>query len=130
MLYPPASNPAIVAGFRAEGYPIDDEMIRVVNAYKLPKLDFFSSAPKAKTYKEKISKFKELILSISPGLTEIIFHPSELTDNLKTITGSWQQRSWEAQMFADPNLIQFFKDEGLIFTNWKEIMKRFEASKS
>ncbi|MFT4537513.1 MAG: putative glycoside hydrolase/deacetylase ChbG (UPF0249 family) [Saprospiraceae bacterium] len=124
------NNPAIVEGFRAEGYPIDDEMIQVVNNYKLPKLDFFSSAPKGKTYEEKISKFKELILSVPPGLTEIIFHPSELTDNLKTITGSWQQRSWEAQMFADPDLIQFFKDQDLIFTNWKEIMKRFETIQS
>jgi len=29
-------------------------------------------------------------------------------------------------MFADPDLIQFFKDQGIIFTNWKEIMKRFK----
>jgi len=123
-------NPAIVEGFRSQGYPIDDEMIRVVNEYKLPKLDFFSSAPKGDTYEEKISNFKELIRSIPPGITEIIFHPSDLTDNLKTITNSWQQRSWEAQMFADEDLIQFFKDEELIFTNWKEIMQKFETISS
>ena len=28
-------------------------------------------------------------------------------------------------MFADPDLIKFFEDQGIIFTNWKEIMKRF-----
>jgi hypothetical protein len=48
------------------------------------------------------------------------------SDNLKSITGSWQQRNWEAKMFADPDLKQFFEDEGIIFTNWKEIMQRFE----
>ncbi|WKN42090.1 hypothetical protein [Tunicatimonas pelagia] len=54
-----------------------------------------------------------------------IFHSSEDTENLKIITGSWQQRVWEAEMFADPDVIQFLKDEKVIFTNWKEIMERF-----
>jgi hypothetical protein len=35
---------------------------------------------------------------------------------------------WEAQMFSDPALIQFFKDEGIIFTNWQEIMKRLRRN--
>lgn len=120
------SNPEIVAGFKQQGYPINDEMISLVNNYSLPKLDYFFSAPNGKTYEEKTEKFKGLIQSLRPGLTEIIFHPSELTDNLKTITNSWQQRAWEAEMFADPEMKQFFEAEGLIFTNWKEIMDRFK----
>lgn len=122
------SKPEVVEGFRQQGYPINDEMLDVVNNYSLPKLDYFFSAPNGKTYEEKTTKFKELIQSLRPGLTEIIFHPSELTDSLKNITNSWQQRAWEAEMFADPAMKQFFKDEGLIFTNWKEIMERFKKS--
>ncbi|WP_339705041.1 polysaccharide deacetylase family protein [uncultured Kriegella sp.] len=120
------SNPQVLGEFRKKGYPLDDSVVEMVEGYSLPKLDFFTSAPKADTYDEKIGAFKALIQGLEPGLTEIIFHPSVLTENLKGITGSWQQRSWEAQMFSDPDLIQFFKDEGIIFTNWKEIMKRFE----
>lgn len=120
-------NPEIIQGFKDAGYPINDEMIAMVNAYTLPKLDFFASAPNAKTYEEKKGSFQALVKSLKPGLTEIIFHPSELTDNLKSITNSWQQRSWEAQMFEDPDMVQFFKDQGIIFTNWKEIMQRFKA---
>ena len=120
------SKPEVLAEFRSKGYPMDDSVVKMVETYSLPKLDYFTSAPKADTYEEKIGSFKELIQSLEPGLTEIIFHPSVLTENLKGITGSWQQRSWEAQMFSDPDLIQFFKDEGIIFTNWKEIMQRFE----
>ncbi|WP_419211323.1 hypothetical protein ACNR9Q_11270 [Maribacter sp. X9] len=66
---------------------------------------------------------------LQPGLTEIIFHPSEFTENLKGITNSWQQRSWESQMFSDPDLVQFFKNEEIIFTNWMEIMERFNSQK-
>ncbi|WP_282160462.1 polysaccharide deacetylase family protein [Ulvibacterium marinum] len=120
------SNPMVVKEFRDKGYPLTDEVVEMVKGYTLPKLDYFSSAPKGETYEEKIANFKTLVQSLDPGLTEIIFHPSVLTDNLKSITGSWQQREWEFTMFSDPDLIQFFKDEGIIFTNWQEIMERFE----
>ncbi|MBM1105124.1 polysaccharide deacetylase family protein [Aurantibacter crassamenti] len=123
------SNPKVLAEFRSKGYPMDDSVVKMSEAYTLPKLDYFTSAPNAKTYEEKIDNFKKLIQGLDAGLTEIIFHPSVLTENLKTITGSWQQRSWESQMFSDSDLIQFFKDEGIIFTNWQEIMERHKKLK-
>ncbi|NOY37366.1 MAG: ChbG/HpnK family deacetylase [Chlorobi bacterium] len=123
------SDTLVANHFRQAGYPIDDKMISILENYTLPKLDFFTSAPHGRTYEEKVESFKQLIQSLPEGLTEIIFHPSVETDNLKTITNSWQQRVWEARMFADPDLINFFKDEGIIFTNWKEIMSRFSDTK-
>jgi predicted glycoside hydrolase/deacetylase ChbG (UPF0249 family) len=120
------SNKEVAKHFKNAGYPITDEVIKTVANYKLPKLDFFTSVPKGKTYEEKREKFFELVKQLPVGLTEIIFHPSVLTENLKTITGSWQQRVWESEMFADPVVDKFFKDEGIIFTSWTDIMNRFE----
>jgi predicted glycoside hydrolase/deacetylase ChbG (UPF0249 family) len=119
-------TPAVAAKFRKQGYPITEESLKMIAAYKLPKLDDFNAAPDGKTYEDKKQKFQELVRSLSPGLNEIIFHPSVLTETLKAITGSWQQRAWEAQMFADPEMKAFFEREGIVFTNWKEIMKRFD----
>lgn len=119
-------NPEVVQGFKDQGYPIGPEMIQAVNNYSLPKLDFFASVPKGETYEEKREKFMALVRSMPNGLSEIIFHPSEPTENLKTITNSWQQRNWEAEMFADPVLQAFLEEEDIISTNWKEIMARFK----
>ncbi len=119
------SDSTVVETFRKAGYPIDEKMIRLLDQYTLPKLDFFTSAPHGKTYEEKMENFKKLVKSLKPGLTEIIFHPSVETEHLKTITNSWQQRVWEYKMFSDPGLIKFFREEGIIFTNWTGIMKRF-----
>ncbi len=120
-------TPAVVRHFKEQGYPITDELISDAGKYTMPKLDYFFSAPKGKTYQNKKENFINLVKSLPPGLTEIIFHPSVENNNLKSITNSWQQRVWEAQMFADPEMIAFFKDQGIIFTNWKEIMARFNG---
>jgi len=121
------SDSIVASLFKQQGYPIDENVIGLVEKYTLPKLDMFTSVPHGETYEAKIENFKNLIRSLPPGLTEIIFHPSVETENLKTITNSWQQRVWEAEMFSDPGLISFFEEEGIVFTNWKEIMKRFNA---
>jgi predicted glycoside hydrolase/deacetylase ChbG (UPF0249 family) len=116
----------VVARFREEGYPITDDMINFVSDYPLPKLDNFQSVTKASSYEEKKENFFKLVNSLQPGITEIIFHPSIESDSLKNITNSWQQRVWEGQMFADPDMKQFFQDEKILFTNWKDMMKRFK----
>ena len=100
-------------------------MIGLAQSYSMPKLDDFHSAPNGDSYTGKKQAFCDLVRSLKPGITEIIFHPSVETDNLKQITSSWQQRVWEAQMFSDPEMKKFFEDEGVGFTTWKEMMKRF-----
>jgi predicted glycoside hydrolase/deacetylase ChbG (UPF0249 family) len=123
------SKPEVLAVYQKQGYPLDAEAVKVVSEYSLPKLDFFAAAPDGKSYEDKVENFKKLVQSLPPGLIEIIFHPSTDTENLKTITGSWQQRVWESQMFDDPAIKQFLQQEGVIFTNWLDIMKRFSESK-
>jgi predicted glycoside hydrolase/deacetylase ChbG (UPF0249 family) len=122
------SDPAIAENFRKEGYPITTDVVELLNQYSLPKLDNFSSVPNGDTYEEKRANFFKLLNSLGPGLTEIIFHPSVETDNLKTITGSWQQRVWESQLFSDPVVKQFFKDNVIDITTWRDIMKRHKKA--
>ena len=119
-------TPDRVQKFRKQGYPITARLIESGRKYTLPKLDDFSSVPDGKSYQNKKENFFDLIQNLEPGITEIIFHPSINTEGLKKITNSWQQRVWEAKMFSDPEVIQFLKNEGIIFTNWKEMMVRFK----
>ncbi|MFH0842823.1 MAG: polysaccharide deacetylase family protein [Bacteroidota bacterium] len=118
------SDPKIAEGFKNEGYPINADVVQLLSEYSLPKLDNFSSVPDGSSYENKRDNFFALLNALGPGVTEIIFHPSVETDNLKSITGSWQQRVWEAQLFSDPVVKKFFEDNGIIITTWREIMKR------
>ena len=118
------SDTAIAENFRKAGYPITTDVVELLNQYSLPKLDNFSSVPDGDTYENKRDNFFVLLKSLGPGLTEIIFHPSVETENLKSITGSWQQRVWEAQLFSDPIVKEFFETNGILITTWREVMKR------
>lgn len=121
------SDKVIAENFRRQGYPITPEVVDMLSGYPLPKLDNFSSVPDGNTYENKRENFFNLVRSLKPGITEIIFHPSVETENLKTITGSWQQRVWEARLFSDPVVKKFFLDNGIIITTWREIMKRHKG---
>lgn len=123
------SDPEVLKTFRKIGYPLTDEVVDLIAAYKLPKLDNFTSVPHGNTYEEVRTKFFEQVKSLHPGLTEIIFHPSTITENVKTITNSWKQRSFEAQLFSDPVVKKFFEEEGIVFTNWIDLMNRYKNKK-
>ncbi|MEX2403362.1 MAG: polysaccharide deacetylase family protein [Balneolales bacterium] len=120
------SNPEIQEVYKEAGFPLDDRLLELINHYSMPKLDYFSSVPKGDSYEEVREKFYELVRSLEPGLTEIIFHPQHESEFSKTITNSWQQRAWEVELFADPEVQQFFKDEDLVFTDWTDLLKRFD----
>jgi predicted glycoside hydrolase/deacetylase ChbG (UPF0249 family) len=130
---PDLSDPEILAYWREKGKGtiFTDEFVEFMNSYTLPKLDYIFAVEPADSYENKIENFKKLIGSLKPGLTEILsFHPAIESEQLKVITNAWKQRVWEAKMFADPEIIEFLESEDVIFTNWKEIMRRFEMSKS
>jgi len=120
------NNPTMLQTYRDQGFPIDSKMIELINNYKLPKVDFFTPIDgNAGSYEEKRENFFELINSLPPGLTEVFFHPSEPTENLKSITKQWQQRSWESKLFEDPKVKTLLEREDILLTNWKDIMNRF-----
>jgi chitin disaccharide deacetylase len=119
-------TPRTLDKFRKQGYPITDDSLKILAAYPLPKLDDFHSVTEGKTYEDKREKLFEQVRLFTPGLNEIIFHPSVETEGLKKITNSWQQRVWEDRLFADPAVQRFIKDNDIIVTNWLEVMERFK----
>lgn len=119
----------VIEIYKDQGYPITDEVVDLVKAYKMPKLDFYTSVPKGATYDEMKENFFKMVNSLKPGLVQVFFHPSVFSERLKTITNSWQRRVWEVQLMSDPEVKKFFKDNGIIIASWKDVMEKYEKVK-
>jgi hypothetical protein len=116
----------VVRQLTGRGTPLSPRLLKILRAYRGPKLDMLHAAPNGGTYEDKVAKFCALVRSLKPGITEIYFHPSVETEGLKKITNSWQQRVWEARMFSDPKVKQCLREAGVRFTSWQEMYRRFK----
>lgn len=119
-------TPQLAETLRAEGFPVSDELIEIVSRYPLPKLDDVKHLPDAETYETKRDAFYAMIRGLQPGLTQVFLRPASPSPGLKFISARWQNLVWEAKLLQDPEVQEFLEQEQLVFTNWREIMHRFE----
>lgn len=118
---------ADLARFRQQGYPLSDDLVELVRTYPLPKLDDLQIAPDGNTFEEKRDLFCDLLRTMPPGLTLIMIRPAVETEGLKQLSPDWQQRVWDAQLLSDDTVKAVFAEQQVVFTNWREIMRRFEG---
>ncbi len=72
--------------------------------------------------------YRDTILKIwtdipEDGVTETFIHPSVESDELKGITGRWQDRVWEYQLMKDPYTHKYLKDHGVELISYRELIK-------
>lgn len=120
-------TPELIARFREEGYPVDEEMVDLIRSYPLPKLDDLQPFPVADTLEEKRELFYEMARSLKPGLTLVVLRPAEMSKGLKKLTPEWQQRVWESAVLRDEKTHTVMKEQKILVTTWREIMERFEG---
>ena len=120
-------TPERIAQFREAGIPVDPDTADLVKSYPLPKLDDLQFMPRADTYEQKREALFELVRNLKPGITKIVLQPATESEGLKRITDDWQQRVWDGRILADPKVQEFLKAEGIVLTNWKEMMRRFDG---
>ena len=77
--------------------------------------------------RQSYEKYRETILNIwvdipENGVTETFIHPSVECDELKSITGRWEDRVWEYQLMKDPYTHQFLKEHGVQLINYRQLI--------
>jgi predicted glycoside hydrolase/deacetylase ChbG (UPF0249 family) len=122
-------TPEVIARFRDEGLTLDEEVLEAVARYALPKVDDIRNIPPAGSYDEKRQLFCDVVASLKPGITQIFLHPSDDTAGLRQSSEKWQDRVWEAQLLADPQVRDHLQQQEIVLTNWRELMGRFEAAR-
>ncbi len=120
-------TPEMVERFKAEGFPMDQRMIDLIAQYPLPKLDDLKVVSPADTYDKKVKGYCDLLRDVKPGLTLIVHLPAIESRGLQLMNGGDQHRGWQMKMLSEEVVSKTMKEEKLVVTNWREIMRRFDG---
>lgn len=123
-------TPEILARFREQGLELDADLQHLVANHPLPKLDDIEFLPRRDSFAAMRDAFFQMIGKLEPGLVLITFRPLVESEGVKRLDANWQHRVWERQLLLDPQVGQRLKDARIEFTNWREVMGRFESQSS
>lgn len=72
----------------------------------------------------KAEKFVEMLSNLKPGITMIIVHATDPTDEIPVITPSAPKRYEDTKGVVDPSVRKVIEEKGIIMTTWRELKER------
>ncbi|CAM4204247.1 polysaccharide deacetylase family protein [Paenibacillus alkaliterrae] len=69
------------------------------------------------------ANMQQLLKGLHSGVTELIIHPSLVTDELLAFHGQPEKRGMELELFRDADIRQTLQEEGIRLIRWRELQK-------
>ncbi|MBM3290335.1 MAG: ChbG/HpnK family deacetylase, partial [Candidatus Hydrogenedentes bacterium] len=77
-----------------------------------------------KSFDEKKTNLLKCLGEMKPGLTMVIFHCAQPTEEWQHFTTSSQTRAADLKVMTDPDVKKFLDDNKFVLTTWRELMER------
>lgn len=74
------------------------------------------------TYEQYKKHILKIWTNIPDGVTETFIHPVIECDEIKSITGSWQDRVWEYTLMKDPETHEYLKQHGVELISYRDFI--------
>ncbi len=95
--------------------------------HKVAMLDYLMpgdwNGPQTESYENFKEYIYELYRTFDNGITETYIHPAIDSPEIRAITGSWQRRVWEYELFKDPQTKQHIDSLGIKLINYRDLQK-------
>lgn len=82
-----------------------------------------------KSFEEKKANLLKALGEMQPGLTMVIFHCAQPTEEWQYFTTSSETRTNDLRLMTDPDVKKFLADNKFIQTTWRELMERRKKAK-
>ena len=79
-------------------------------------------------YEDMKQELMYKITNLKPGITQIVTHPSIVTEELKALTPHYMKREMEFNLFSDPEIKELIEYENIKLVSWK-IIRDLQRSK-
>jgi predicted glycoside hydrolase/deacetylase ChbG (UPF0249 family) len=90
----------------------------------LPVLDDLHTAAYDWKTGDKTQRFVDMLNNLKPGVTEVIVHATDPTEEMPLITDSASQRYNDTIALVSPEVKKVIQDKGIILTTWRELKER------
>jgi hypothetical protein len=90
----------------------------------LPVLDDLHNYSYEWKREDKVESYVEIIRSLKPGVTMMINHCTDPTENFPVISGSTQTRLGDLEAMLHRDIKKAIEEEGIIMTTWRELKER------
>lgn len=109
-------RPTAVAEAELKGYPITMDMLRAKESAGYKMLDRLVTGVPGRTYAERRVSYRNLLESLTPGVTKLIIHLAKDDAEIRAISNSWEYRwadyqfwtSSEAKELLDQHNIELY----------------------
>jgi hypothetical protein len=88
-------------------------------------LDLLNTGEGGSTLEERRENYYRFIRNLPPGVTEIIVHLSMDDEEIRHVTGNWQRRWHEYQIFTDPKTRELINSLGIKLIGYRDLRKLF-----
>ncbi|WP_424768913.1 polysaccharide deacetylase family protein [Paenibacillus sp. sgz302251] len=75
------------------------------------------------TFASLMADMQQLLKGLRPGVTELIIHPSLVTDELRAFHRQPEKRGMELELFRDAEVKKTLAEEGIRIIRWRELQK-------
>ncbi|MEQ8860934.1 MAG: polysaccharide deacetylase family protein [Pseudomonadales bacterium] len=93
----------------------------------LPVLDDLHNYSYGWARQDKTDNYVDAVRQLRPGVTMMILHATEPTEVFASISDSGPSRLGDLEAMLDPRLAAAIRDEGIVLTTWRELMRRRQA---
>ena len=97
-----------------------------VRKYRVITPDYLYLPQWTEEMRQSYEVYRENILNqwcnLPEGITETYLHPSLDTEEIRHITGRWQDRVWEYQLMKDPETHRRLKDAGVKLISYRDLV--------
>lgn len=117
----PEEVPIEVAQMLINGY------VKSADENKVPLIDYLLFPDWNDERKASFETYREHMLNrlsnIPEGISETFIHPAFESDEMKGITATWRERSWEYKLFSDPKTRQHLESKGIKYINYHDVVR-------
>ncbi|WP_405082939.1 polysaccharide deacetylase family protein [Paenibacillus chitinolyticus] len=106
-------------------FPHDEALVELADSRGVVFPDYLEGLPFALEPGKDTDSVKtnaaRLLRNLQPGVTELIFHPSFETEELKGITDTSPVRQKEYEVFRDPDIRRILAKENIKLIKWRDL---------